>query len=140
MGESDPTVEPGGVQNLPAISPPKGRKAFSSARRSLTEKELSSPATALTLIDEIERLEGEKAELADYREKFHEADKTLAVLQSKTEGNRGNDIVFGVALSTGFGAIGYAPSVWTVGSTGPVILAIGAIVVVVGIVARVVRK
>jgi hypothetical protein len=141
MVEIDPTAEPG---ELPTATTPvvaKGRRAFLSARRSLTEKEMSSPATVLQLIDDLERLEGENTGLIEYRSKFHEADKALAVLQTKAAGNTGNDIVFGVALSLGAGAIGYAPSVWSgPNGTGPVILGLGCLMVGIGVVARLVQK
>ena len=138
MSGNDPTVEPGGASGQPSAPQAKGRKAFSSARRSLTEKEVSSPAIALILIEDIERLEEEKADLVDYRDRFHSLDKEHAVLRAKSEINLGMEIVFGVAISLGFGAIGYAPSIWSTGAAGPVIAIIGGIMVVVGIAAKVV--
>ncbi|MET0438342.1 MAG: hypothetical protein ABW043_12705 [Devosia sp.] len=140
-GDIDPTIEPDGSPELPLAQVAKGkRSAYLGAFRALTEKEITTPAVAMTLIERVEQLEAEKAQLGIYKDKYHEIDKELAVLRANHGGNLGNDLVFGVTLSAGFAAIGYAPSVWDQKGAGGVLLAIGIVVVLVGIAARAVRK
>ncbi|MBL8388571.1 MAG: hypothetical protein JNK17_10175 [Hydrogenophaga sp.] len=134
--------EPQGGASQPAPEPAKGRssrKALSSLRRELSDKELLSPAVQKLLLDEIDRLESEHAELSGFRTRFYDADKRAAVLDQKNSINTGQEIVSTASITVGGALLGYAPSVWSSQPTGAVTLISGAILVVLGVVAKVVR-
>lgn len=65
--EPQETAE-GGPQ--PVLKGTSGRKSFAKLRRELSDEELSSPAVQRMLIDEIERLDAERTELASFRISF----------------------------------------------------------------------
>ena len=134
--------EPQPSSSQPAPEPAKSRssrRALSSLRRELSDKELLSPAVQKLLLDEIDRLEGEHAELSGFRGRFHEADKRAAVLEQKNSINTGQEIVSITCITIGGALIGYAPSVWASPPTGAVVLISGAVLIVLGVVAKVVR-
>ncbi len=90
-------------------------------------------------LDEIDRLENEQVELSGFRTRFHDADKRAAVLEQKNSINIGQEIVSTACITIGGALLGYAPSVWANQPTGALALICGAILVVLGIVAKVVR-
>ena len=57
--DQKPVAKPG----VPLPSVPKGRQSLSKVRRELSDEELTSPAVQKMLIEEVERLELECAEL-----------------------------------------------------------------------------
>jgi hypothetical protein len=81
---ADQTKDEESEVSVAAVVPaqPKTRRSWSQLKRDLTDEELTSPAAVKMLLDEVERLERENAELSGYRERFHEADKTSAILSS----------------------------------------------------------
>jgi uncharacterized membrane protein YcjF (UPF0283 family) len=115
------------------------RRAFSSARRELNEKELSSTAVIKLLMDDIDRLEDEKSELASFRGKYHDADKKNSVLEQKSKINITEEIVSITCLAVGAAAIGYAPNAWNAQPTGYFLLTFGALLIIGGVVAKVAK-
>jgi hypothetical protein len=53
------------------------------------------------LLDEVERLDRENTELSGFRERFHEADKTSAILKEQQKTNLSADIVSTGAITLG---------------------------------------
>lgn len=140
--EAPEDQEPPSVFSQPVPEPAKGRssrKALSTLRRELSNKELLSPAVLKLLLDEIERLESEHGELSGFRTRFHDADKRAAILEQKNSINIGQEIISTACITVGGALLGYAPSVWANQPTGVLSLISGAILVVLGIVAKVVR-
>ena len=127
------------VEDVP-IPQQKGRRAFTNVRRELSDEELSSPAIQRMLIDDIERLEKEKFELIECREKYHEADKRASILQEKVNRSVTQEIVFAVCLTVGAASLGYAPSVWSAQPTGWISIAFGLILIGGGIASRMVKR
>lgn len=115
------------------------RKAFSSVRRELNEKESSSTAALKLALDDIDRLEEEKSELAGYRSRFHEADKKCAILDQKLSFNTAQEILSGACLAVGSAAVGYAPAAWLHQPSGYIFLALGIILIVGGIAAKAIK-
>jgi len=62
----------------------KGTQFLKKAYRDLDESELATPAVVRFLLAEIDRLNGEIAELKPYREQSHNLDKRVAILEEKT--------------------------------------------------------
>jgi hypothetical protein len=125
------------------VEPAKGksrRKALTSLRRELSDKELLSPAVQKLLLDEIDRLEEENTELAGYRSRFYDADKKAAVLNQKQNINGAHEIISLACITIGGAALGYAPSVWSSQPTGAISLIFGLVLVVAGILAKAIKS
>ena len=103
MDQGDrPDQEPGSTEALESsTSAPKSRQSLSKLRRELSEEELASPAVQRLLIEDLERLERQNAELQDYRVNFHERDKRVGVLEEKIKKSLAGEIVFGVMITVG---------------------------------------
>jgi hypothetical protein len=91
------------------------------------------------LLDEVERLERENAELFGYRERYHEADKTSAILREQQKTNLSADIVFTAAITLGGVLLGLLQSVSNP-TTSRELLGLGVLMVVVGIAAKFIRR
>jgi hypothetical protein len=92
------------------------------------------------LIDEIERLERESTELADFRDRYYQTEKRVAVLEEKAKVSLSGEVIFGICLTIGAASLGYAPSVWEHQPSGWLSIAFGAILIVGGIVSKVVKR
>ena len=141
--EAPEDQEPAGSTPPTGAEPTKlkfRRKALSTLRRELSDKELLSPAVQKLLLDEIDRLEGENTELAGYRSRFHEADKQSAILAQKHRVSISQEVISMSCITVGGAALGYAPSIWSVQPTGALSLAFGVVLVLGGIVAKVVKS
>jgi hypothetical protein len=91
----------------------KPRNALSRVIREVSDEELSSPGARKLLIDKLDNLELQVAELTPYRERFHEADKQVAVLQARFRKSTASEILYGFALAAGAALISLASSAWT---------------------------
>ena len=141
MVDQEPTEEPredrSGVEVKPAV---KGRQSLSRIRRELSDEELSSPAIQRMLVDEIERLERDNAGLCDFRDQFHSMDKRAALLEERSKKSLSGEIIFGVCLTIGAAAIGYAPAAWSSHPSGWLSLIFGGFLVAGGIASRMVQR
>lgn len=118
----------------------KSRRSLSRIRRELSEEELSSPAAQRLLIDEIERLDEERADLIDYRDRFYATERRAAILEEKTKTTIASDIIFGTCLTVGAASIGYAPAAWEQQPTGWIFIILGSLLIVGGMIARGVKR
>jgi len=121
-------------------STPKGRRSLARVKRELSEEELSTPGVQKMLIEELERLDTEARELEQYRDKYYIAEREVAVLNEKFRKNVAVEIIANGSLTIGAAAIGYAPAVWTSQPTGWIAIVFGAVLIIAGVVARVVRQ
>lgn len=139
-----PTDRPDQEPDTPAgsalVPVSKSRMSLTRVRRELTDDELGSPAVQKMLIDEIERLERESSELADFRDRFYDADKRAAIILEREKKSISGEVIFGVCLSVGAAAVGYAPAVWSTPPQGPIALVFGAVLMIGGIVSRLVKR
>jgi len=102
---------------------------------------LQSSAVQRMLIDDIERLEKEKFDLTEYQDKYHNSDKKAAVLEEKLKASVAQEVIFGVCLTVGAAAIGYAPTVWDPNKpTGWIAIVFGVVLIIGGIVSKVVKR
>ena len=99
-----------------------------------------SPAVQRLLIEDLERLERQNAELQDYRVRFHAGDKRVAVLEEKTKKSLAGEIVFGVMITVGAAALGFSPSIWGQQPAGGLLILFGGVLILGGIVSRVVQR
>jgi hypothetical protein len=101
----------------------------------LDEKELFTVAKSF-LIAEINRLVEENQQLKQFKDKYHDVDKRLAVLKETIKPFRKNDFLSSVCLIAGSAGVGAQPSFLSLNSYGSYIFAgISAFLVVAGIIA-----
>ena len=118
------------------LSQKKGKRAFQNVSRTLSDADLANPAVQKMLLDANELLELENSELRKYREKFHEADKRVAVLEEKSKTDTAAEIVSVVCFAVGAAMFGYAPSLWDSQPSGWFALAFGLALIIGGIAAK----
>ncbi len=144
MAQGDrPDQEPGSTEAQESelsTSAPKKRQSLSKVRRELSEDELASPASQKFLMEELERLDCQNAELEDYRVRFHTVDKRAAVLEEKSKESLAGEIVFGVMITVGAALLGFTPSIWSQQPGGWLMLIFGGVLIIGGIVSRVVQR
>lgn len=138
--QEQPYIEPEDTGEGIQVAHAKGRRAFTNVRRELSDEELLSPALQRILIDDIERLEKEKFELGEYRERFYSVDKKSAILEEKVKVSISQEVIFSVCLTVGAAALGYAPSVWASQPTGYMSIAFGIVLIIGGIASKVVKR
>ena len=126
--------------DAPGLSQKKGQRAFQKITRELSDDDLANPAVQKILLDEKEQLEVENTELRSYREQFHLADKRVAVLEEKDKTYVAAEIVSGICLTVGAAMLGYAPSLWKFQPSGWLISVFGAVLIIGGVVAKVVKR
>ena len=99
--------------NLKAPEVNKHQRAYSSARRALTEQELMTPAAVNLLLDNIDKLEIEVGEFKPYKSMYHKSDKQVAVLIEK------------ILLSLGSIILGAYDKLFGIGLVGKVVFFVG---------------
>lgn len=119
------------------------RKLLDAARRDLSEKELATPAGQQFMIETIDRLEREVSLLSDYRNKFYENDKALAVKTKEKDDAVTGSILTSALLAIGSAGVGAAPSYITltdlskVSTFGWIFLVLSALLLVTAVTAQV---
>ena len=125
-------VEPG----LPDLKE-SSRSFLASARKDLSEEELTAPAVRRFLIWEVERLEKRLSETQPFIEKYHDLRVEKAALDERVRGSKLNDVLSAVCLSAGSAGVGAASKYLPLDyATGGVLLVVSAILLVAGIVAK----
>lgn len=117
----------------------KARRALSRLKRELTDEELASPGAQKMLLEELERLGEENRVLQTYRDKFHDTDKQLTVMNEKLRRSNAMEILSGGCLVIEAAALGYAPAVWSAQPSGWISLVFGAVLIIAGIAAKAIR-
>jgi len=128
------------VKAAPTESPPKPPTALSGVRRDCTDEELSSPGARKLLLDRLDQTEIQVVELKEFRDRFYEADKQVAVLTERTKSNTAAEILYGVALAVGAIFVGLSPSAWKSQPFGWLSLLVGAALMIGAVISKVVRK
>ncbi len=136
--DSEADVEPTTAEAAPHIK--SSRKAFSKLATELSDEDLSSPGVQKMLLAEISRLESAALYSEEFKGKFHKADKECAVLKEKEKTFIFSEILYSVSLTLGAALIGIAPSITSANYSPVVVGAIGALLVIGAVVAKVVKK
>jgi hypothetical protein len=115
------------------------RRAFSSYRRELNDKEPASRAIIKILLDDIDRLEDETERLSEYRDRFYKADKEAAILRQRLCASVAQEVISMTCMTLSGIIIGAAfsisPDTWVrVG-----VIVIGSVLLLAGIIAKVIR-
>jgi hypothetical protein len=118
----------------------KTRQAYSKLRRELNEEELQNPAVQRVLVNELDRLEDEAAELRQFRKDFYVCDKEKAVLEGAHKQKIAVQIVKDVCFVTGGSLVGIGPTLWSTQPYGLIVLLIGFALIICGVVCRIVER
>jgi len=156
MTEHQPEAPSSGppVQARPSVSeerkapppdsavPASGRRAaFRDVRRQLTDEELKSPGVQKLILDMLQEADDEREGLRSYVDRFHDADKTAAVLREEVRTHTAIEVFFGVGVGLGGAIIGLAPFLWSAKPEYGVITGIVGLGLMVGsTIGRVVKK
>jgi hypothetical protein len=101
------------------------------------EKELTTAAKRF-LVAEINRLVEENRELKQFKEKYHDADKKLAVLRETSKPVRNNLFLSSACLIAGSAGVATAPSFLSISQYGwYVFVSVSAMLLVAGIASRI---
>ena len=136
--ETGADVEPAKDESTAHIK--SSRKAFSKLATELTDEELKSPGVQKMLLAEISRLESTALYSERFREKFHDADKDRAVLREKEKTYIFSEILYSASLALGAALIGLTPSIKSSNVSPILIGAIGVLLIIGAVVAKVVKK
>lgn len=119
-----------------AAPPPKRYRALSRLRRELSEEELSSPGAVRLVLGDLDRAEEQLVELSGYRDRFYAAEKQEAILEERLKTKIAAEIIFGAALTVGAALIGLSPGLWGNGAYGPILVILGAVLILGGVASR----
>lgn len=105
------TEEPKPSTGAPPATHVKARQRtyLQSVGRDLTQKEIAQTGVQKLFLAEIERLDGENANLRDFRDRFYEADKKVAILEAEKTANRSADKLANICLAVGAAGLSTAP-------------------------------
>ena len=141
MSPSD--VQPDEIGSKPIESgdeAPKSHLALSTLKRELSDEDLSAPGVQKLLLDYLAEAEAEIAALKSFRDKYYQAAKNNAVLEAKREIDIAAEILSTGTIAVGAAALVYGPSEWSHQPTGVIAVAFGAVLTLVGILAKVIRR
>lgn len=103
MAEEEKDQEPQQIPNAVKDVPRKRPRALDQANRILTEEELGHSGVRKMMLDELERLKEENAELSGYRAQYFDSVTECAILKQKEKIS-----IAGEVISFGCSAIGGA--------------------------------
>jgi hypothetical protein len=125
----------------PSAAPPFPQSAARKDRLKKTSSDEKEPLPVVVenfLVAEINRLVEENQQLKQFKEKYHDVDKRLAVLRETVKPFRANELLASVCLAAGSFGLGAAPSILSLSSYGwYVFVVVSALLVLGGIAARV---
>ena len=125
--------------NVATVTSTGKRQVFKDIRRQLQDADLASPGVQKLLLDELEQKEAECEILESYIDRFHVADKRAAVLEEKLKTQNAIEVFFAVGMTLGGAIVGLAPFFWDESGHGPIVLMIGAALVLGSSIGRIVK-
>jgi hypothetical protein len=137
--EQSSEVEVLATASITTVAPVGKRQSFRGIRRELQEVELANPGVQRLILEDLETAESECEALREYVDRYHEADKRAAVLEEKLRAHTALEILFAVGLGIGFAIVGLAPYFWDGTLRGPAVLAVGTVLIICSVAARIVK-
>lgn len=139
MTVKDNQLDEAGSQVITAEETPKVHRALDRITRELSDEELDSPGARKLLLERLVQAEETVSDLEVFREKFHEADKRICVLVGKLKTNVYVEAVSMASLAIGSVILGYAQGLLQYHNDGGwLALACGAVLLIIGVLAKVV--
>ena len=118
---------------------PKTRKTLSRIKIELSDEELASSGVQKMLVEELGRCQDAISTMEVFREKYHKADKDLALALEKNKHNISIEIISGSCLAAGAAAFGYAPSLTSLPIAGWIAVAFGLLLTAAGVLAKAIQ-
>jgi hypothetical protein len=119
---------------------PKGTQFLKKGYRDLEEAELATPAAVRFLLGEIERLNGEIAEVKPFRERSYKLETRVALLEEKTKVAVAFEVLSSASLAIGAAIVGYSRYLWDTPPNGQFAVLFGIALMVGAFVAKAVKK
>ncbi len=140
--DKEPSPSSGLKRGDESVGESKRQGALRGLQRQLEPKDLSNPGVQKMILSHIDSMEFDLSELREFKDKFHRADKELAISSEKLKTNVVNEIFFAFSLAAGSALIGVTPSIWGQKPEylSPLLLAVGAVLMVGAILGRIIRK
>lgn len=137
--------EPASVPSAADASAPtlrsKGqRRSLGNLARELTEDELASPGAQKLMIEELERLDSQVRELSQFREDYYCANTTVEVYRERLKRHNAFDTISSGTLAIGAVIVGYTPSLWGSEVNFWMAIALGTILMGIGLWAKRVKS
>jgi hypothetical protein len=114
--------------------------AYLNVQRQLDDDELKQSGAQKMLLANLDRAEAQALENRAYVDRFHAADKSAAVLQSRLKTQNALEVLYGVGLAAGGVIVGMTPSMWAYKPLGPILLGIGIVLFITSIAVRIILK
>ena len=116
----------------------KRRTAFDRIRRDLSDDELGQTGVQKLLLHQFEEVSERAGDMESFRTRFHEAEKLLAVAESRLQANAWTAILEGLCFTLGGALLGFSKNVNAQGVVefDPLQLAIGFLLLVGSIIGR----
>jgi hypothetical protein len=123
----------------------KARRALSRLTRELDDADLTNPGVVKMLLQEVERLDEENANLKNFREKYFTADKILATtaaeLTSSRKQNFSIETLSIACIAIGGAMVGFGCTLWSEKTvTAQMLVGCGFVLIVAGILVRIFGK
>ena len=135
---SDAQPDEVGSRPITSEEAPKSHPAFSRLKRELSDDDLNSPGVQKLLLDYLARAEEAVAALNSFRDKYHDADKRIGVLEEKLKVHRAAEVLSTGTIAIGAAALVYGPSTWNIQPAATISVIFGAVLTVVGVLAKVI--
>jgi len=120
---------------------PKSHRAFSRLKRELSDEDLNSPGVQKLLLEYLAQAEEEIASLKSFRDKYYEADKRNGALEEKHKVYVAAEVLSTGTIAVGAAAFVYGAAIPTTNQpTAALATAFGAVLTLVGILAKVIRR
>jgi len=116
------------------------RQSVRNVARQLNPEELTNSGVIKLIIENLDRAEDDCEGFELYVDRFHGADKQCAVFAEKLRTQASIEVAFGVGVGLGCALIGLSPSLWDASYKGPMILAMGILLVLGGVAVRVIKR
>jgi CBS domain-containing protein len=120
-------------------SSPKTHHEFFDVDPLLTKKEASSSGAVKMMLHNIARLETVVDEMKPFREKFHASDKLVGVLEERLKIRVAYEVLSMSMMAAGAALISFATSTWSTQPQAAILTAIGGILVIGAVVARIAK-
>jgi hypothetical protein len=140
MPISDPQPDEAGSKPVTEEEAPKSHRAFSRLKRELSDDDLNSPGVQKLLLEYLAQAEEEVVSLKSFQDKYHEADKKNGVLEEKLKVDVAAEVLSTGTIAVGAAALVYGSSEWSHQPIGAIAVAFGAVLTLVGILAKVIRR
>ncbi|HEY6448984.1 MAG TPA: hypothetical protein VIY53_21195 [Acidobacteriaceae bacterium] len=127
-----------GSHAIAAEEAAKVPRAFDKLTRELSDDELDSPGARKLLLERLAQAEEEIKAIGGFRERYHQVDKLNCALSEKLKRNTAAEVISTGTIAVGAAALVYAPDLWSNQPAGWIAVAFGAVLTLVGVVAKVI--